>query len=315
VYPPEGWEDTFHVTTALSNLSDRGVLITLGALSEIGGPQLARIASNIETLRELSLRDNTNVTDADMKSLADHKSLRALDLINCVGVTELGLAYFARQNRLSSLKLNPEMTDAIVYQLTRMTNLESLEMPNGFWQHGFNSDEEIGPKLQAVFEKLATLQKLKRLSWNTPQFATAANYAPLAKLKQLESLHLTLLGEVGSEQILLALEVAAEVPVKTLELEAYEHDLIGETDLLGEEAKTRLAKIGRNSVVSELRLVMRPSMMLETTDEPGILPTVLAKFSGLKHITLEVPYTDTVAHYQAYAARHLGAYSVEVIAR
>jgi hypothetical protein len=313
-WPPKDldWEARWSVRDSLRELSDHGVLITLGNLSDITGTQLAGVVQRLTNLQELNLWDNDNINDADMRALAEHQSLRSLNIEDCTRITELGIAYLAKKNRLASLRLNPQMSDAILYQLSLMTNLEQLDVPAGLRFYSEDSAVPIGDATRAAFEALSTLQKLKHLTWGLQDGVTSADFAPLAKLKSLTSLRLD--GWSGPAE-LIAFEIASVVPVTTIEFDA-DSGLVSDNGWQEDAVtKSRLDKLAQNKTLVEIRMNLYIDTQPTEAGKGGMLPALLAKAPGVKRIRVLSSDPVDVEFLKEYAKLHLASYQVEVVLR
>lgn len=308
----KNWDAGFNVTDSLRDLSARGVLVTLGNLDEISGKTLATIAENVTTLRELNLEGNSQINDADLKVLASHPALERLNLEECYEITELGLAYLAERNRLRSLRVSMEISEPIVYQLGRMTNLERLEVPWGLNLNGGYGDEEnYGELLRKALTQLSGLKNLKYLCWYVEQDVRPEDFSPLAKLPALRTLSLR--GIDKQEDLYAWLDIAAQVPVTRLEI-GYSLGLFeDDKDILDGSLAKELAKHKDVTSVKEILLdTGNYGIFADRPSEAGALPLVLKKFPSLKHVTLLAMDKEESNFYKAYAAKFLGDYEVIV---
>ena len=310
-FPPADFETSMNITSTLRELANRGVQITLYELSDLDGAAVRRIAENISTLRELDLHHNGDVTDADIKALAEHPRLESLDLTDCHSLTELGLAYLARQNRLKRLALSGELTEPVLHQLTRMTNLESLELPKGLNETDIKNDE-LPQAEAAIFKALKALPKLRHLTWSySSHQVTHENFALLADLKALKSLSLNM-SDYKKVTLLDLVEVLHLAQVANVESFQISHPALvleGEASLLRESEQ--FARLKKSDKLRELTLgtVTLPANRTSPIGE------ALAPFTGLKTIRLYVSASEDIPDARRLGESSLKGYNVVIEAR
>ncbi|MEE9310886.1 MAG: hypothetical protein V3V10_00610 [Planctomycetota bacterium] len=140
----------------LSELAARDVelSITHGARAE--GKSLATLLSRVDSIKSLDLYRNNRLTDADFKAIAASESIIELNVSRVSGLSELGLAFLARANRLTSLTLDHESTPAVCYQIGKMTSLTSLD-----WDPSWRSVKDNQDLVASALSKLKALRSLK----------------------------------------------------------------------------------------------------------------------------------------------------------
>jgi hypothetical protein len=305
-FPPADFETSMNITSTLRELANRGVQITLYKLEDLHGAAVRRIAENISTLRELDLNNNDYITDADIKSLAEHPNLESLNLIGCRQVTELGLAYLARNNRLKRLAFTDKLTEAVLHQISRMTNLEVLELPDGTAFSSRDSHELIRAEA-ATFKALQSLPKLRHLTWwPETKNLVIENFALLAGFKSLRSLNLNLAYDVDMQKLLDVLHVAQLSNVEMIEISCYSLLLDGDsTELLASEA---FAKLKKSDKLRELTI--GPIDLPRKGKSP--IGELLAPFTGLKIVRLSVEDADDIPAAREFGESSLKGYKVEI---
>ena len=310
-WPPDDWEWSFEVLSSLYILANSGVRITLDNLSGIESGHLANIVDRISTVRDLNLRGNGEINDADMKALAGCEALESLNIDACNGIGELGLAYLADANRLKVLTTSVVPKGANLHQLIKMTSLDSLtltKLMEGAWEEG--SDE-----LSEVLSRLGEMEHLRVLGVAVHSEFSPEAFKVLKNLARLETLNLT----VGSgrnkwEAFIAALETAHYVPVKKLVLVV--NPVFGKLELDGMQQD--LAKKIRSVVdnfkgsesIESLELYTDGFSRMAEADEKPEFVALLAKFPNLKTIRLHTEYSEDIDNARAYAKKWLGGYDV-----
>ena len=310
-WPPAGFEKYMNITSTLHELAKRGVQITLGNVRSLDGAAIRRIAENVSTLRELDLDRNEKVADADLKALAEHPNLESLNLTDCYSVTELGLAYLARQNRLKHLVVTIDLTEPVLHQLTRMTNLESLELPWGL-EETHSEDDEWQRDEAVIFKALRALPKLRHFAWAPRErAATPENFALLADLKSLKSLSLHVGGYnvVDLVDLMRLLLLAQAANVESFQISGSIVYLEGEgSQLLASDEFGRLKKSDK---LRELTL----STVEFPPNRTSPIAETLTPFTGLKTVRLCVDDRDEIPDASRLGESSLKGYNVVIEAR
>lgn len=245
--------------------------------------------------------------DAHLKVLSGHNSLESLD-VQGVSVTELGLAYLAKSNRLRRLALNINLRDDYLFQIRAMTNLRSLKMK-------LNVEPETPSQNKSVFDTLSPLVNLEHLAINFNPQKAGQHFGSLAELKNLISL--TLFGhflEIDDwDELIPVLSIADAVPVQTMSLHLDDADILWSDSV---EAELE-AKLRASTNLCELELVINSPFYADMgdvekrTSRPAMVG-VLEKFENLKKLRLHFPGENDVPVMEAYATKWLGDYDCDV---
>jgi Leucine-rich repeat (LRR) protein len=174
--------------------------IPMCILSDKGFATLAQL----KQLRHLNVSNALNLTDAGVDSLAHLAQLRSLDISDCRHTTDKAIESVSSLPLLRTLNLNKytsqikQYSDAALYSVARMTQLESLELCEGnkFSTGAFRALSSLGTLRSLVLttqvsdadlEALSHCSALTKLAVGGEQLSDAG-FEYLGKLSHLQNL-------------------------------------------------------------------------------------------------------------------------------
>jgi len=148
----------------------------------------------IPSLRIFSVHEGySRIGDAGLAQISELPNLETLCLHGMRGITDAGIAHLTKMRSLKDLNIaSSQITDKGLGYLKQIKTLEHLELPQE--QHGIT---DVGLAHLAELSNLKHLQ-ISRIHFNNPavnkEYYTDRGLADIARLRQLEELHI---GSIG----------------------------------------------------------------------------------------------------------------------